>query len=64
MIDDPAIAKEALDIILSASVDRRGYQMDMYQLQDADYCFVFGEETTPSALFPIAISTTTASTTS
>ena len=45
MIDDPAIAKEALDIILSASVDRRGYQMDMYQLQDADYCFVFGEET-------------------
>ena len=45
MVDDPAIAKEALDIILSASVDRRGWQMDMYQLQDADYCFVFGEET-------------------
>ena len=52
MIDDPAIAKEALDIILSASVDRRGYQMDMYQLQDADYCFVFGEETYTFSFIP------------
>ena len=45
MVDDPAIAKEALDIILSAAVDKRGFYMDMYQLQYEEYRFVFDEET-------------------
>lgn len=45
VVDDPAIAKQALDIILSASVDKRGCQVDMYQMQYVEYCFVFGEET-------------------
>ena len=45
MVDDPAIAKEALDIILNASVSKLGCQVDMYQLQYEEYCFVFGEET-------------------
>ena len=44
-VDDPAIAKEALDMILSASVNRFGCQLDMYQLQYEEYCFVFGDDT-------------------
>lgn len=44
MVDDPAIAKKALDIILSAAVDKRGCQVDMYQMHYEEYCFVFGEE--------------------
>ena len=43
-VDDPALAKKVLDIILNTSVGRLGWQVDMYQLQYEDYCFVFGEE--------------------
>lgn len=32
MVDDPAIVKEALDIILSADVDKRGCYIDMYRM--------------------------------
>ena len=44
-VDDPALAKTALDIILSAAVDRRGCQVDMCQYRHEEYCFTFGEET-------------------
>ena len=43
-IDDPAVAREALEIILSAAVDRRGCQMDMCRLQYEEYRFVFGAD--------------------
>lgn len=43
-VDDPAVAREALDIVLSAAVDRRGCYMDMYWMQEEEYCFTFGEE--------------------
>ena len=42
--DDPAIAREALDVILSAAVDRRVCQMDMYRLQYEEYRFDFGAD--------------------
>ncbi|MGM9604544.1 MAG: DUF3592 domain-containing protein [Faecousia sp.] len=51
-IDDPAIAKQALDIILNASVDRMGWQVDMYQMQYEEYCFVFGNETYTFSFVP------------
>lgn len=52
VIDDPTIAKEALDIILDASVSRAGLQVDMYQLQCEDYRFAFGEETYTFSFVP------------
>lgn len=51
-IDNPDIAKEALDIILDTSVDRVGWQVDMYRLQYEEYCFVFGEETYTFSFIP------------
>ena len=30
--------------MLSAAVDRRGCYMDMYWMQEEEYCFTFGEE--------------------
>lgn len=41
-VDDPALVSRALDIILSAAVDPRGCQVDMYWLQYEEYRFVFG----------------------
>lgn len=52
LVDDPAIAKEALEIILNASVDRRGCQVDMCQYRYEEYRFVFGEETYAFGFIP------------
>lgn len=52
VVDDPDIAKEVLDIILSASVDKFGCYIDMYQMKDEDYCFDFGEETYTFSFVP------------
>lgn len=43
-VDDPAIVREALDIILCTPVNRQACQVDMAQLQYEKYCFSFGEE--------------------
>lgn len=51
-VEDPAIVKKALDIILNTSVSRRGCQVDMYQLQYEEYRFVFGEETYTLSFIP------------
>lgn len=51
-VDDPAIAKEVLDIILNASVSRQGCQVDMYQMQYEDYCFIFEDETYTFGFLP------------
>lgn len=51
-VDDPAIAKKVLDMILSTSVNRLGCQMDMYQLQYEEYRFVFGEDTYTFSFVP------------
>ena len=51
-VEDPAIVKKVLDIILNASVSRRGCQVDMYQLQYEEYRFVFGEETYTFGFIP------------
>ena len=51
-VDDPAFAKRALDIILSAAVDTRGCQVDMYQMQYEEYRFAFGEDTCTFSFVP------------
>lgn len=51
-VDDPAIAKEALDIILNAPVNRQGCQVDMYQMQYEEYCFDFEGETYTFSFLP------------
>ena len=51
-VDDPATVKKALNIILSAAVDRRGCYIDMYRLEDEEYCFAFGEETYTFSFVP------------
>ena len=43
-VDDPALAKTALNIILSAAVDKRGCQMNMNRLMSEEYSFSFGGE--------------------
>ena len=44
VVDDPAAARKALDVILSVAVDRRGCQMDMNRLMGEEYSFVIGGE--------------------
>ena len=51
-VDDPAVAKEVLDIILNTSVNRQGCQVDMYQMQYEEYCFVFDGETCTFSFLP------------
>lgn len=51
-VDDPAVAKEVLDIILNTSVDRQGCQVDMYQMQYEEYCFLFDGETYTFSFLP------------
>ena len=51
-VDDPAFVKRALNIILSAAVDTRGCQVDMYQMQYEEYRFVFGEDTCTFSFVP------------
>lgn len=51
-VDDPDIARQALDIILSTPVNRLGCQVDMYQLQYEEYRFTFGEETYTFSFVP------------
>ena len=43
-VDDPAFAKKALDVVLSAAVDKRGCQMDMARMMEEEYRFVFDGE--------------------
>lgn len=45
-VDDSAIAGEALDILLNASVCRQGEQVDMYQYQYEEYRFIFEDAQT------------------
>lgn len=42
VVEDPAVAAKALDVILRATVDRRGCQMDMNRLMSEEYSFVIG----------------------
>lgn len=51
-VDDPAFVKRALEIILSAAVDTRGCQVDMYQMQYEEYRFAFGEDTCTFSFVP------------
>ena len=51
-VDDPAVAREALRILLSARVSRLGCQLDMCQLRYEDYRFVFGEDTFTLSFVP------------
>lgn len=52
VIDDPAVVKEALHIILSASVSKQGCQVDMAQYRYEEYRFVFGEESFTFGFLP------------
>ena len=44
MVDDPAMAKKVPDIILRASVNKQGRQVDAAQYRYEEYRFVFAEE--------------------
>ena len=45
-VDDPAIAREALDVILRARVSTQGGQVDMFQYQYEEYRFIFEDAET------------------
>ena len=44
VVDEPAVAARALELILSAAVDKCGCQMDMNRLMSEEYSFSFGGE--------------------
>lgn len=52
VVDDPAMAKKALNVILSASVSKMGCQVDMAQYRYEEYCFSFGNETFTFSFIP------------
>lgn len=51
-VRDPAVARQALDALLSAAVDARGCYLDMYLLKCEEYRFAFGEETFTLSFVP------------
>ena len=51
-VNDPAVAREALQTILSTPVSRRGCQVDTAQLQYERYCFSFDGESYTFGFLP------------